>query len=435
MRYRLEVGTLIMPHQDESVVRSGQITWEDEVILSVGPQVPNADPVDQVIQIPQGIVMPGLYNGHNHAAMTLFRGYADDSPFFEWLEQHILPAEARLTTEDIYWGTLLAAAEMIRSGTVGFADMYFEVDSVAEAVMRSGLRGWISRGLVGDDDVGLKKLQESIDWASRWRGRAAGRIVPMLGPHAPYTCNPQYLKEVAAAAKAEQLGIHIHLAESEDEIRILQQRYNQSPIEIALDTGLMDNRVLIAHGIHLSEHDVRLLGEHLTGGIISCPVSNAKLGNGILKFEELRAHQISVGLGSDGAASTNTLDMFQEMKAMAWMQKVRTHEPHRFKARDALAMATSGTASILGFNGGVLEPGRPADFIVVDGSKSHLTPEWDVIANVVYAATGSDVSYTVVAGQILMAEGIITMFDEAEVRHQIADRTRRWHQEGTGHGH
>ncbi len=434
MRYRLEAGTLIVPDQDGSVIRSGQITWEDQTILSVGLQMPNPDPVDQVIQIPQGIVMPGLYNGHNHAAMTLLRGYADDSPFFEWLQNHILPAEARLTSEDIYWGTLLAASEMIRSGTVGFADMYFEVDAVAEAVMRSGLRGWISRGLVGDEDASLKKLQQCIDWAARWRQRGDGRIVPMLGPHAPYTCNPEYLHEVATVAKAEDLAIHIHLAESEDEIRLLQQRYNKSPIQITLDSGLMDNRLLIAHGIHLSDHDLMLLQKHLIGGIISCPVSNAKLGNGILKLQELRAHQIPVGLGSDGAASTNTLDMFQEMKAMAWLQKVRTHEPHRFTARDALHMATADTASILGFRGGVLEAGRPADFIVIDGSKSHMTPEWDTIANLVYAATGSDVSYTVVAGQILMAEGIITVFDEAEVRHQVTTRSNRWRQEGANRG-
>lgn len=434
MRYRLEAGTLIVPDSAGSIIRSGQITWEDQKIISVGPSVANAPPADQVIQVPQGIVMPGFYNGHNHAAMTLLRGYADDSPFFEWLQQHILPAEARLTPEDIYWGTLLATAEMIRSGTVGFADMYFEVDAVAEAVSRSGLRGWISRGLVGHEDPGLKKLQESLDWAQRWRGRADGRIVPMLGPHAPYTCNPQYLREVAQAAAAEALGIHIHLAESADEIRLMQDQYQRSPIELALESGLMDNRVLIAHGIHVSDHDMDLLHNHLTGGIVSCPVSNAKLGNGILKFEELRSHQIAVGLGTDGAASTNTVDMFLEMKAMAWMQKVRIGEPHRFKARDALELATSATASILGFNGGVLEPGRPADFIVVDGARSHLTPEWDVVANLVYAATGADVSYTVVAGQILMAEGIITAFDESEVRREATERTNRWRQKEGSRG-
>ncbi len=432
MRYRLEAGTLIVPDQDGSVIRHGQITWEGQEILTVGPLDENAPPVDQVIQIPHGIVMPGLYNGHNHAAMTLLRGYADDSPFFEWLQTHILPAEAQLTSEDIYWGTLLAAAEMIRSGTVGFADMYFEVDAVAEAVMRSGLRSWISRGLVGDDDPTRTKLQESLDWASRWRRRGDGRIIPMLGPHAPYTCDPDYLRDVAQAARAEDLGIHIHLAESEDEIHLLKQRYNKSPAEIALETGILENRVLIAHGIHFSDDDLKVLQRHLTGGIISCPVSNAKLGNGILPFQKIQDHQIPVGLGSDGAASTNTLDMFQEMKAMAWLQKVRTHEPHRFTAKDALKTATTGTASVLGSDGGILAAGHPADFIVVDGSRTHLTPEWDVIANLVYAATGADVSYTVVAGQILMAEGIITAFDESEVQHQVRDRTRRL--SGGAHG-
>lgn len=422
MRYRLEAGTIITMQGPDAIIRNGQITWEHGHIVSVGVEESDLEPVDQVWRIPDGIVMPGLYNGHNHAAMTLMRGLADNSPFFEWLEQHIWPVEARLTAEDIYWGTLLAAAEMIRSGTVGFADMYFEMDSVAEAVSLSGMRGWLSRGLVGDQDVDGKKLADSVAFAHRWQGKADGRIVPMLGPHAPYTCSPQYLSQVADVARQEGLGIHIHLAESQDEIDTLQQRYGRSPIAIALDAGLFDSRVLIAHGVHLSPEDLAILKTHLSGGIISCPVSNAKLGNGILGYRALADYGVQVGLGTDGAASTNTLDMFQEMKTMAWFQKVRNREPHRFTAWDALSMATVGTAQILGFEGGILASGRPADFIVVDGSENHLTPELDVVANLVYAATGADVRYAVIAGQVVMAEGIITTFDEVEARQQVRTR-------------
>ncbi|MHB1610292.1 MAG: amidohydrolase family protein [Sulfobacillus sp.] len=425
MRYRLEAGTMVTMENAETIIRRGQITWDNGRIVSIGEEDSDVEPVDQVIRIPEGIVMPGLYNGHNHAAMTLFRGLADDSPFFEWLEQHIWPAEARLTRDDIYWGTLLATAEMIRSGTVGFADMYFEMDAVAEAVAVSGMRGWLSRGLVGDQDPDFQKLYEAAAFAARWRHRAEGRIVPMLGPHAPYTCSPEYLAEVARVAKKENLAIHIHLAESQDEIHTLKQRYGRSPIELARDTGLLQNRCLIAHGVHMSEDDMHILANHLSGGVVSCPISNAKLGNGILPYPALLEHGITVGLGTDGAGSTNTLDMFLEMKTMAWLQKVRNHEPHRFTAWDALSLATRGTSEILGFEGGMLAPGQPADFIVLDGARTHLVPELDVVANIVYAATGADVTYSIIGGQIVMAEGIITTFDEGQARREVRGRARQ----------
>lgn len=413
MRYRIEAKHVLTMDGTGTIHSPGQVTWEDNRLVSVGP-LDNLDPVDQLIRIPQGIVLPGLYNGHNHAAMALMRGYADDSPFFEWLEQKIWPIESRLTADDIYIGTLLACAEMIRTGTVGFADMYFEVDSVARAVKDSGMRGWISRGLIGYQDENRERLEDTKRFHSQWVNQADGRIVPMLGPHAPYTCPPDYLESVARVSQDTGMGVHIHLAESRDEVKRMKSQYGKSPIHLAFDAGLFSSRLLIAHGVQVEADDLPLL-RGMTGGIVSCPVSNAKLGNGILPASMLISEGVPLGLGTDGAASTNTLDMFEEMKAMAWMQKVRTHDPHLFKAGDALSMATKGSAAILGIEGGILQAGKVADFIVLDGNQPHLVPDFDLISNVVYSATGKDVSYTVVNGQILMAEGIIAAFDEQSV--------------------
>jgi 5-methylthioadenosine/S-adenosylhomocysteine deaminase len=333
----------------------------------------------------------------------------------------VWPVESQLTADDIYLGTLLACAEMIRSGTVGFADMYFEVDRVAEAVDQSGMRGWISRGL---DKPDSEKLAASIDFCQRWEGRAEGRVQGMLGPHAPYTCPPEFLAEIAEAATARGLGVHIHLSESADEVRQMREQYGRTPIQIAHDAGIFQTRTLIAHGVHIEDGDLPYL-ENLIGGVVSCPVSNAKLGNGILPYQMLRGANVAVGLGSDGPASTNSLDMFLEMKTMAWMQKVRDGRPEGFRADDALYAATRGTSQILGHPGGMLAAGRPADFILVDSRQPHLIPEWDVTANVVYAAQGADVRYVVVNGRILLQEGIITSFDERAAIDEARQRARR----------
>lgn len=421
MRYRIHADTVLTVDDAFHIFQPGQLTWEHGVIVSVGPQDSDTSPVDQVINMAGGIVMPGFYNGHNHAAMTMLRGLADDSPFFEWLETHIWPREARLSAGDIYAGTLLAAVEMIKSGTVAFADMYFEMDAVARATEQSGLRGWLCRGLIGNEDSDFAKLDQSIRFAQDWQSKAAGRIVPMLGPHAPYTCSPDYLARVAELAVENDLGIQIHLAESASEMEQMQQLYGKTPIGVAWEAGLFESRLVIAHGVHARPEDLPYL-QGMSGGIVSCPISNAKLGNGIMPYAMLAGHGIPLGLGTDGAASTNSLDMFLEMKAMAWMQKLSQGRPEAFQARTALIMATRGTAEILGSPGGVLAPGRPADFIVVDGTHASMTPQIDAVSNVVYAATGADVLYTVVQGEILMAEGLLTTLDEKAITEEARNR-------------
>lgn len=422
MRYRMEGATVLTLNDADERFAVGQVTWENGVITSVGEMDSDAEPVDQVIHLSHGYVLPGLLNGHNHAAMALFRGVADDSPLDEWLTQYIFPLEAKLSPDDIYLGTLLAAAEMIRSGTVGFADMYFAVEEVAKAIEQSGLRGWVARGITGDLNTGMPLLQDGIEFSQKWRTHR--RITPMLGPHAPYTVSPELAKRISEAAKDHQLGIHVHLAESPKELHDLL-RTGQTPISWAKAQGLLDqSQVVIAHGVHLQSKDIALL-QAVSGGVIACPISNAKLGNGIMPFAMLRQAGVAVGLGTDGAASTNSLDMFLEMKAMAWMQKLQGERPDQFRARDALQMATRGTAEVLGHPGGVLAVGRPADLIMVDGRSAHMQPDHDAVANLVYAAQSGDVRYTVVDGQILLSEGMICSFDERAVLAEAKVRAQK----------
>ncbi|NMP22281.1 amidohydrolase [Sulfobacillus sp. DSM 109850] len=417
---------------ENRVFRPGAVVYEGSQISYAGSPDGYQGPLEQEIVVPDGILLPGLLNGHNHAAMSLMRGMADDSPFFEWLTQHVWPVENRLTAEDIRVGSLLAAAEMIRSGTVGFADMYFEVEATAEAIATAGMRAWISRGLVGLEDPEGEKLNQAVAFARDWQGKAEGRIVTMLGPHAPYTCPPEYLERVAEAAKLAGVGIHIHLSESADEMKQLQERYQRTPVQLASEAGIFASRTLIAHGVFIGEEDLPYL-QGMTGGVITCPVSNAKLGNGILPYAMLKEAHIPVGLGTDGATSTNSLDMFLEMKAMAWLQKIAEGRPEGFHAAEALWAATRGTAEVLGHPGGRIAEGAPADFIVVDGNQAHMTPEWDVVANLVYSAVGSDVRYVVINGRIVLQEGIITTFDEAEVIREAKARGERLMREGAKH--
>lgn len=409
---------------DRHVFSPGIVVYDETAIRYVGDPSGFHQRAEQTVSFATGIIMPGLLNGHNHAAMSLMRGMADDSPFFEWLTQHVWPVENHLTAQDIHIGSLLAIAEMLHSGTVGFADMYFHVDETARAVDEAGMRAWVARGLVGLEDETGEKLAEAVEFCRHWQGRGEGRVVPMLGPHAPYTCPPDYLGQVAEHARQLGVGIHIHLSESRDEMAQMGERYGKTPIQIAYDAGLFTVRTLIAHGVHIKPDDLPYL-EGLTGGVVSCPVSNAKLGNGIMPYNLLRDAQITVGLGTDGATSTNTLDMFLEMKAMAWFQKLREEKPEAFHAYDALWAATRGTAEILGHPGGQLAPGRPADFIVVESNSAALTPQWDPIGNLVYGASGSDVRYVVIGGKTVLQEGIITTFDEQSVLTEARTRKAR----------
>lgn len=400
----------------------GDLLIDGDTLVAVGG---TCDPAraGQVVDATGKLVMPGLVNCHNHAAMTFFRGYADDLRLWDWLRERIWPAEARMAGEDIYWGTLLACAEMIRSGTTAFADMYTHMDFAARAVAAAGIRGVLARGMVHEAGKSAAKLAEAVDLFERWHGGAEGRITVMLGPHAPFTCPPEFIGSVLAAAGRLGAGIHIHISETTEEVDDMFRRYGQSPVRYLHDLGLFEHHVLAAHCAHLSRDDVHLM-RGMRGGVSHNPVSNCKLGCGLAPVRELRAQGVSVGLGTDGAGSATTLDLFQEIKLAAWLQKHHTGDPSAMTAYDVLQMATIEGARVLGLDArtGSLAPGKQADVILIDLEQPHLYPQHDLPALLAYAAGGADVTDVFCAGRPVMQNRRLLTLDEAHIRREVQRR-------------
>lgn len=403
----------------------GDLLIEDGRIAAIGPAIEKQ--ADTVIDGKGMAAMPGLVNAHNHASMSLLRSFSDDLRLMDWLEKKMLPAEARMTKEDIYWGTMLGAAEMIASGTTAFADMYVHMDAVAQAVVDSGMRASLTRGLVFLEDDGGRRLTEALDLVENWTGAAEGRITTMLGPHAPYTCPPEPLAEIIALARSRGIPLHIHLAETLEEMEKIRARYHQTPTEYLHELGLFqDNHVLLAHAVHLTSEDVKRLAG-MRGGVSHNPVSNLKLACGIAPVREMLAHGITVGLGTDGPGSATTLDMFAEIKAATWLQKLASTDPTVLPAEQVLRMATIESAKLLGIDGevGTLEVGKQADLILIDLDKPHLQPVHDLHSLIAYSATGADVDTTIVGGRVLMHKRRLTTMSWEDVQREAAQRASR----------
>ncbi|MCL6635300.1 MAG: amidohydrolase [Peptococcaceae bacterium] len=398
-------------------VENGAIAIEGNTLVYVGPLsgLPADFQPDQTIAASGMLALPGLINCHTHAAMTLLRSYADDMPLMKWLSEKIWPVEERLEPGDVYWGTMLCCLEMIKSGTTTFADMYFEMDQVALAVAKSGMRACLSRGMIGAGPNARKAVDESVRLVEEWHGGAGGRIRVMFGPHAPYTCPPDYLKEVVELAGRYGVGIHIHVAETRDEIEQIRARYGTSPVKHLDATGLFELPVLAAHCVHLDEEDIGILAAR-KAGVAHCPESNMKLASGISPVSGLLRAGAVVGLGTDGAASNNNLDMLEEMRSAALLQKVATGDPMVLPSFEALYMATAGGARALGLaDVGQLKAGMKADLILVDFRRPHLHPRHDLVAHLVYAAQSADVDTVIINGEIVMEGRRVLTMDEAEV--------------------
>lgn len=396
---------------------SGDLLVEDNRIARISEQAGSLERrgVERVIEGRDLLLMPGLINTHGHAAMTLLRGYADDLPLKEWLEEKIWPAEANLTGDDIYWGTLLAICEMLKSGTTTFADMYFFMDRAAEAAAEGKIRAVLSRGLVGLNDSSGKALQEAAAFQREWHGAADGRISVTYGPHAPYTCPPEYLLRVMEEAARTNSSLQIHVAESSNEVEDCWHHYGSSPVEHLHRLGFFEHRVIAAHCVHLSDDDIIILGAKRVG-VAHNPGSNLKLGNGIAPAARLLDAGVPVGLGTDGAASNNNLDLLEEMRLAALLAKGNECEPTLIPARKALQMATVNGAAVLGLADiGILKEGYRADLIAFNLNTVPATPRFDPAAYVVYAAAAADLSLVMVDGAILVEQGRLTALDEEKV--------------------
>jgi len=412
--------------KDADAPFTGDIRVEGDRITQIADHI-LPQPQDEIIDGRHKIAMPGLINAHQHTPMSLLRGFSDDLKLMDWLERKMLPAEARMNPEDIYWGAKLSIAEMIRSGTTAFADMYIHMNEIAEVVKQTGIRASLTRGMVFLEDDGGRRLQEAIDLVQCWSGAADGRITTMYGPHSPYTCPMEPLREVIAMAVTDDIPLHIHLAETKEEVVKIRERYGMTPTEYLEEAGMFEQaHVLLAHGVHLNRRDIgRLKG--MRGGVAHNPVSNLKLGCGIAPITEMLAQGINVGIGTDGAGSATTVDMFEEIKAATWLQKLDYGDPTRLPAKDVLHMATRGSAILLGLQDevGVLEVGHKADLILIDLAKPHLQPVHEVESLLAYSVNGADVDTTIVNGQILMQGRKLLTIDEDELYREVKVRAKR----------
>jgi 5-methylthioadenosine/S-adenosylhomocysteine deaminase len=419
-QFTFRAGNVVTGNPEAPLFRPGEVTVADGRIAYVGP--PRTATAGRVIDLPEGMVCPALINAHQHAAMALFRGYADDVRLMPWLREHIWPVEQRLSGDDVYTGTLLACAEMIRSGTAAFLDMYMFPEAAVRASEEAGMRMGVSWPIVGTLESAAPRFQRLAEGLSRWADSRLTRV--WMGPHAPYTCSEDLLREVGNYAREGGLGIHVHLSESREEVEDMRRERGLSPIAYARDVGILGPDTVVAHAAVLEGDDIAIL-QASGASVAHCPASNLKLGNGVAPVRQLLDGGVNVALGSDGAASTNTLDLFVEMRLAAWLQKSATGDPSSFTARDAFGLATTGGARALGLSTGVLAAGRPADLVATQGWAAHLQPVHDPVSTLVYAARPDDVRYTVIDGVMVLDDGIITTFDEEAVIREARERARR----------
>lgn len=404
----------------DGAIDNADIIIEDDRIAMIG-HVENANALaDQmrsltVIDGKNKFAIPGLINAHTHASMTLLRSYADDMALMEWLNEHIWPIEAKMKREDIYWGAALAAVEMIKSGTTAFADMYGPcMEEVAKVVEESGMRGALSQGLIGLFD-GEKKLASNVELFKEWNGAANGRIKIMFGPHAIYTCNPDYLKKIAETAAKLGAEIHMHMNETLDEIDGCIRDYGKRPFEVVNETGLFELGMLAAHCVHLSEAEIEIMVEKKIR-VAHNPGSNMKLASGIAPIEKLISRGIVVGVGTDGASSNNNLDMLEEIRLATLLSKVSTMNPLSIPALETIRLGTLNGARALGLKDlGELREGFKADLVLLDMSGVEWQPNYNPLSLLVYSTNSSAVDTVIVDGKILMEHRQLKTLDEEKI--------------------
>lgn len=417
---------LLTMDQNQTIIEGGGLAIGGDTILAVG----EADdlraryPHATVMAEPHGLIMPGLINVHTHAAMSLFRGLADDLPLMQWLQDYIFPIEATLTGELVYQGTLLSICEMIRSGTTSFCDMYLFAGDVARAAEQAGMRAWIGEVLYDFPSPNYGELENGFaytrDLFDRYRNHPLISIT--VDPHAVYTCSPELLTRLGALANEEGALYVIHLAETEDEVHTCRERYGRTPVQHLESLGLLGPRVVADHCVMLTPAEMALLAARGVK-VAHCPESNLKLASGIAPVVDMLTAGITVGLGTDGSASNNDVDLFGEMNTAAKIHKVDRMDPTAMSAATTLHAATLGGARVLGADAliGSLEAGKKADCIVLDLNQPHLTPIYHPVSHLVYAARGADVIHSVINGRVVMRNRQLQTVNETAILARAAE--------------
>ncbi len=421
----LITNTLLLPDPGNStLIQSGCVAIDGGTIIYAGPMEQYGDRRAKRVLDGRGMLtMPGLVNLHGHAPMTLFRGLADDLELADWLSNHIFPAEAdHVNPEMVYWCSTLAAAEMILSGTTTTADGYFLETEVAHAYADAGLRAVAAQGIIDFPAPGVPDPKDNVEAAASfldaWQGKNP-LIKPALFAHSPYTCANTTLQRAKDLAREYNVQLYIHVAETEQEIAMIKEPLGPTPIQHLQALGILDTQTICVHCVWADDNDMDILAGH-ESPVVLCPQSNLKLASGMADLPLMLAKGVRVGLGTDGCASNNSLDMFREMDVCAKVQKLHKLDPVAVPAKKILAMATTDGAFLSGFPGhtGVLAAGQPADIILLDLQQPHLTP-FHTSDLLVYAAGGSDVRTVIINGRLVLEQGRLLTINIKETLNRV----------------
>lgn len=420
-------GLVVTMDADRTIIERGAVAIHRGEILAVAP----ADRLEAIYQADRRIdatghaVLPGLINCHTHAPMTLFRGLADDLPLEVWLHEHIWPAEAwAVKPEMVYWGTLLAAAEMIRGGTTLFTDMYFFEDDIGRAAKKAGIRAVLGEALVDFPSPNSKTPDEGLAYTEhlleKWQDDQLVRV--SVQPHAPFSTSADIVTRSKALADRYGAILLTHVAETANEVREFQANNGRTPPAYLDELGVLDRNTVLAHGVHLSDADIDILAGRSTG-IAHCPQSNFKLASGAARLPQLLAAGVRMGLGTDGAASNNDLNMWGEISSAAMVHKLVNNDPTAANAPTVISLATRGGADILGLGDrlGSLEAGKRADLILIDLEQPHLVPLYDIYSHLAYAVDRGDVTTVVIEGRVVMEDRQLLTVDEQELLARVRE--------------
>ncbi len=394
---------------DGAVIDNASVVVDKGLIKYAGKVT--KEKADKVIDAPGCAVMPGLINAHTHVPMTLFRGYADGLSYAEWMKK-IQPVETKLTPSDVRAGAYLGVLEMIRSGTTTFVDMYIHEDEVARVVEETGIRAALGYGMIeGLNEDADTKLKSREKFVKKWNGAADGRITTMYAPHSTASCSKEFLIKVKELAARDNSRVHIHVLETEDELKTMKKRYGMCSINLLNSIGMLGPGLLAAHCIWLSDDDIDIL-KNKEVNVVHCPSSNMALGAGVSPVPRMLGKGINIALGTDGAASNGSLDMWKEMRCASLLHRLK--DPAAMKSSKVLEMATKNGAQAMGINSGALAPGRLADMIIVDLKNPQFMSSSPVSA-LVHGASGCDVRTMIVNGKVLMEDRRVEGLDEKKI--------------------
>jgi 5-methylthioadenosine/S-adenosylhomocysteine deaminase len=425
-------GTVLTLDANNSILDNGFLCIRGDSIFKIEPGNPTSFKSEKIIDAQGGLILPGLVNGHTHAAMSLFRGLADDLPLMEWLNNYIFPAESKMDAEFVYTGTLLAIAEMIMSGTTTFCDMYLFENEVAKAARKTGIRCLVGEVLYDFPSPNYGPVEKGLEYTEsliqQWSDDPLVSIA--VEPHSLFTCNPELLTTANELALKYHVPLIIHVAETLTEVDEIKEKCGKTPVMYLYSLGLLGPHLIADHCVHVEDADIKTMAAHGVN-VVHNPESNMKLASGIAPVPEMLSQGLTVGLGTDGCASNNNLDLFSEMDTAAKLHKVNTLDPTVMDALSVLKMATIQGARALGLHHitGSLEVGKKADIIVIDTHKPHLTPMYNATSHLVYAARGNDVRHSIINGQPVMEDRKLLTLDIAEIiarAKETAIRVRSW---------